>query len=337
MQRDNDLLRQPTLTDMIRDFDTDGGLKLVNAGILPEKSVVGQSITWDIERAQRDVAQFEGKHSKSTPRKLSVIGQRAANLARSFKSTQIAGSYLMDLRNPGTMDRQRIAQDEVGRETLQLRNVFDRQDEFMIAGAIQGLLNITIDGIAHSIDYGFAADHKFAPATPAANIPTLWSDPTADVIDDLTRILKRVALDSGAALSDAWTSRDVIAAILKNNAFLNYFGQTPAGAEAIRTGTISGFFGLNWHVYEGTYQNDGGPVTLHVPAEKIIFTPPARPENYMAVGTDVAKDGEALTEVQGLYEYSTVTDDPPGINLFAGKVRLPIIRRPDVFATASVL
>lgn len=332
---DVELLKLETLIGMINDFQP-GDLRLSSSGILPAQAGPGQSFNWDILGIQRDVDTFEGKMSPAGIRKLSVLKNQSAVLARTFKSTFVPGSVLIDLRNPGSDMRQRIAEDTVGRELQALARLIDRQNEFMVSQALQGTLSMTIDGVAHVVSYGFTGSHIL---TVGGGIPVAWTTPAADIVADIRTIKVRIAEDSGFQAATVWTSTEVIESLIKNDFVNSYFASTPAGVQALTEGTIGRFMGLNWIAYDGTYKDSAGVVQRFIPKNKLIVTPGPDPEwGFFRQGSDVVPtdDQRDMQEVVGRYAYSKVEVNPASIGLYAGEVRLPIIRIPDALVVATV-
>jgi len=330
---DVELLRLESLIGMINDF-RESAPRL--SGVLPEQSGPGQTFNWDILGIQRDVDTFEGLRSPAGPRKLTVVGNRSATLARTFKSTFVPGSVLIDLRNPGSESRQRIAEDTVGRELQQLSKLIDRQNEFMASQALQGSLAMTIDGVAHTVNYGFSGSHVL---TVGGGIPASWALPASDIVEDIKNMKIRIAEDSGFVPTTVWTSEEVINFLIKNDFVNSYFASTPAGVQALTEGTIGRFMGLNWIAYNGTYKDSAGAIKRFIPANKLIMTPTPDAEwGFFRKGSDVVPtdDKRDIQEVVGRYAYSTISENPASIGLYAGEVRLPIIRIPDALVVATV-
>lgn len=334
---DLDLLRRVPITRVINAFQV-GDLPFKASGILPEEDVQGDVAKWDIRGISRDVGTFEGKHSPAGTRKLDVIGQQIATLARTFKSTLIQGSWLTGLRRVGSDDLQPLAEEQIARAALGLRQVIDRQDEFMIAQALQGTLAMTIDGIAHSIDYKIPASHQLSVG---AGIPVAWSDPSANVMRDINSIKDLVAKDSGYSVATAFCSSKVIEYLISNEATLGFFGSTPAGVQALTEGRIGRFMGINWVAVDQRYiASDGVTATRYLDEKKVVFVPtPNTDWGSFGVGTDVVpEDGDAgMKEVRGLYAYTRGKHNPASVELFAGKVRIPMLRTPSAVVVAQVV
>lgn len=333
---DVELLRQEALIDMINEFQP-GELRLSQSGILPRQEGAGRQFAWDILGIERDIPKLEGLHAPARPRKLQVIKQQSARLARSFKSVHVPASLLIDLRNPGSDQRQRVAEDTVGRELRALSMAIDRTNEFMIAGALQGSLTLDLDELSHTIDYGFSASHILSIGS---GIPLAWDDQAANVVKDIRSFRTLIEEDSGFSAGTVWTSSEVIDALIRNDFVNSYFASTPAGVQALTEGQIGRFYGLNWVAYDGTYKDSNGDVQRYIPKNKLIVTPAPNDDwGFMRVGSDAVPtdDGMSAMERIGRYSYADVLKNPAAIALFAGEVRLPVIRIPDAVVVATVL
>lgn len=329
---DIELLKQEKLTGIIREFQP-RNLRLVESGILPVQTKGGHSAAWDIESIPRDLGTFEGRHSPAGMRSMLTVGQQNASLIRTFKSKTMQGSLLIDLRLPGTDDRQVVAQDEVTRNLRDLQMLIDRQNEFLIAGALQGSLAVTVDKVPLTISYGFTVDLNLNLTIGGAgnNVPLAWTDPTSDIIGDITKLKVSMTEQSGFDPRTVWTSSEVIAAMMKNNKIVSIIGGTSAAAEAVRTGTIAEFMGMRWIAYDGAFKNSAGAITRYIDKRDIIMVPdPSDEWGLMNVGSDAipTDDKRGIREVMGRYAYSTLVENPASIAIFAGEKRLPIIRNP---------
>lgn len=325
---------------MINDFEV-SDLQLTASGVLPVRGGMGDNKSWDIKVVNRDVDSFEGKYSPAGTRKMTVIKHQTAALIKTFKSTFVPGQILMDLRQPGGTQRQVVAQNKIAEETQELSELIDRQNEFLIAKALQDDLSVTIDDIAHDVEYFFPAGHKLlTPGGAGNNVDVSWTDPGADVVHDVRVFKQLISEDSGFTPATVWCSDEVIEALIKNDFIGQYFASTPAGTEFLREGQISRFMGLNWRPYMNTYVDADGNVQRYIPADTIIITPNPNPTwGEFWKGSDVipTDDKQGMHEVQGRYAYSELTTNPPSVALYAGEVRLPIIKRPNAIVVAKVI
>ncbi len=337
---DVELLRQEELIGMINDFEV-SDLQLSASGILPVRGGMGDTKSWDIKVIQRDVDSFEGKYSPAGTRKMTYIKHQTAALIKTFKSVFVPGQILVDLRDHGSNQRQVVAQNRISEEAQELSALIDRQNEFLIAKALQDDLSVVIDDIAHDVEYFFPAGHQLLTVGGGGNnAPVSWSDNGADVVADIRRWKTLIAEDSGFTPTTVWTSDEVIEHLIKNDFVAQYFASTQAGTEFLREGTVSRFMGLNWRTYQNTYVDSAAAVQRYIPANKIIMTPnPNATWGEFWKGSDVipTDDKNGLHEVQGRYAYSELSTNPPAIALYAGEVRLPIIKRPNAIINAVVI
>jgi len=336
---DLDLLRIETMIAMIREFEPED-LAFTRAGILPRVESRGQDRTWDILGVPRDISTFEGKTAPATPRKLQVIGNRTSRLARTFKSARVPGSVLIDLRAPGTSDTRLTAENEIARALRDGANLLDRQNEFMIAKALQGSLTIKIDGLDHTINYGIPTANIFGLALPdPQKIAIAWNDPSSNIPKDVRRIRRAVSTGTGRIVRHAWCTEQTIEALIQNDFVSQYFQSTPAGVQALTEGTIARFWGMSWHEIPGTYIDDAGVVQRFMPDGRIVFTPePSEEWGHFDVGSDYVPndDRRGIREVVGRYAYPNVDINPAAVQAFYGEVRLPILRIPGAVGMADV-
>lgn len=336
MDQDIDLLTQPSMTELIREFK-EGPLPLMNAGLFPMQPIEGRIATWDIEKVKRDIPVFTGPQGAALPRETEVIDVQESRMLRWFQSTQIKGGTLIGLRRPGTTQFQQIAEDDVGKKTRSLRRARDRAMEFTIARALTGTIDITLNGLAHNISMAFDPSHIL---TIGSGIPLAWDDPAADITIDLSKIKVLPMEDAGYPIWRAYTSPEVMEAMIRNDFVQTYFASTNHGSDFMREGKIGRFWGIDWFEYSATFKPDGGSPTRYIDKRKIVFVPEPDGEwSELQTGTDVipADDRRDVQEVSGMYSYTKINDNPAGITVFAGDNWLPVIKIPDAVVVATVL
>lgn len=338
---DVSLLRQENLTDLIREFQPED-LLFIKSGLFPSRSQMGNTHLWDVLGQPRDIGTFEGIHSPAGPRNLQIIRQQTAQLIRTFKSAAVQGSLLIQLRQPGSNSMQRVAEDTIARELKAHSELIMRQDEFLMARALTGQIAVTIDKLAHTIDYGFTTDSNRNLTIGGAgnNVPVAWSTTTANIIEDIRKLKKFHANNSGFMPKRVWTTTDVIAAMLRNDDLQTFFGSTESGVRALEEGMIKRFMGMDWIAYDSSFINAASNVENYIDPNQILMVPEPNTEwGYMAEGSDaIPKDDKrGINEVQGMYSYSTLVENPASIGIFAGKVRLPVIRIPLAVSVTRVL
>lgn len=340
MNMETQLLHQETLTGMIRDFKGSGAnLKR----FFPKgEQIRGRAHNWDIVRVLRTLGNVVGPHSPATVQKHEVIAKGKATLARSFESMRLQGSMLLNLRNPGSLELQDIAKDQLGRDVKSLSGIMDRLDDYMAINALQGSLTLTVEGVADVVDYHFSASHKLTVggAELAADVLTVaWSDPGANIVRDVGAMIQKVLEDSGYLPVAALITPEVEQYLLQNDQFVTIMKSTPAGVEAYKAGKIGHCLGLDWQSIGDAYKDSSGTVTRFLGAGKMILVPPADPDVLSWVtGTDAIPTPDLMSqqEVAGRYAYTALDVNPVATKLFAGDVRFPEIKIPDAMLLATV-
>ena len=336
MDMDVDLLTQPSMTRMIQDFKP-GPLPLTTSGLFPVQLVEGRVAEWDIEKVLRDIPVFVGPLSAAVPRETETIDVQESRMVRWFQSTQVKGGTLIGLRRPGSNEFQTIAEDDIGRKTRSLRRSRDRAVEFTMAGALQDSIDITLGGIDISITMDIPAAHKL---TIGGGIPLDWNNPAADITTDLTKIKRLPVENAGYPIWRAFTSPEVMNAMIRNDFIQTYFASTPAAGDFMREGKIGVFWGIEWIEYDATFKPEGGSVTRYIDKNRVIFVP--RPDgewSELQNGTDVipTDDRRDMQKVSGIYSYTKINDNPAGVTIFAGDNWLPILKIPEAVVMADVL
>jgi hypothetical protein len=338
---DVDLLKRENIIGIIDEFEREE-MAFSGSGVLPVQSGPGQLFGWDIMALRRDIAGLQGRHSQAQPRQLTAIGHQDVTLARSFLSRGLPGSVFMDLRDPGSDSRQSAAEDTVARELREMDSDIARVNEFLIAGALQGTIVTTIDGLPLSIDYQIpAATNVFTiGGAPAVNIPVTWEDPSADIVDDLRRMKRAIQRGSGRPAKQAWASSRTIAAMTKNDTVKDFFRGTANASQVLREGTLGRFMGLDWREVDTVFEDNVGALQEFLPEERIIVTPaPSADWGFMREGSDIvpADDRQSMEEVVGRYGYSNLEVNPALLQLFMGEIRLPVIRIPAALVIANII
>ncbi len=337
---DVDLLRRESLTTLVKDFKTDPKLLLMNANIFgtPEQ-VEGDTTKWDVETVERDLGDFEGPDSPATPRKLTKIGEKTATLLRAFKSKRIPGNQLINLRNPGSVARSRVAQDFVGREELSLRRYVDRIREWAYAKALQGVITGNSDSVPFTITMGIPTENIFGRALGSPqDIPQDWDDPGADIITDLEKIIDSIEVNHGYTPKTAYTSRRVIKSMVNNDVIQFVLSGSSKGREMLEKGSIGHFWGIDWVPYTQT-SKAGAVVTRHLDDRRVVFVPEADGEWSSAYeGSEVipADDGDSMIEVFGLNSYSETKKNPTGAVIYIVYKFLPVLKVPGAITYADV-
>lgn len=332
-----EILRQEALTKMISDF-RDPNLPLINTGFANGQTVQGDAFQWDVKKRSGKVGPFNTRTGSATPRDLEVYGNRGAMLATTFAEKSVKAVTLRNLRNPGSETLQRIAEDEIGRATMQNAKELDRENELMIAGCLQGVFSIKIQNgnktLSHSIDYGLAVSHKPTPAN--------WDNPATDISSAIQSYKTLIGEEAGFDAKFAITSPEVIAKIKLNTHYKDLWKSTDFGVQLAKTGRIEQLEGLTWIIDDKSYvDDDGSTLKRFIDTKKVVFCPAPDTEWMELVKGSYVAPSETgqlpVKEVFGRFSWSKIDDNPPRIILRYGEVRLPVLYVPNALVVATVL
>jgi hypothetical protein len=307
-------------------------LKFVSAGI-PVEGVSGDKVEWDIEEPNNEIDKgFVHQSSQSQPTQFTKVGHRVANALTTFVHKPIDGGKLLNLRVPGTKERN--ARRLIAREQdAMVRAYGARRDEWMIASMLKGTLTFTLEGVAQTIDYGIGATHKPDKSAGGDNEP--WSTTTTDILNHVTDWKELIVADSGQEPTTMWLNSQTAMYLVENDLLQTYFASTAAGVLMVREGAIQRLFGLNIVIYDGAYY-DGGS-TKFIPDNYVMMTPDFDAEWISMVhGSNLIPFGDDLEEVEGIAMYQESIKDPIGIKMYLKYTRLPILKVPNAVIYALV-
>ena len=184
------------------------------------------------------------------------------------------------------------------------RHVHNRLDLAVGEVISSGKLVLTdeTDGFSTEVDYG----------VPAANLPTastLWSNPGADVIADLTAWTDAYAAANGTGPATVIMDRSVLRSLQKNTGLIGYVGTNRGSLTVEEVKTLLGSeFGVEVETVSGSYNVDGKQVPV-LPADKVVFLP-ANPDDLVKVTLGVTATALELVE-DSRAEFSF--EEAPGI------------------------
>ncbi|HEV3029639.1 MAG TPA: major capsid protein, partial [Planctomycetota bacterium] len=293
----------------------------------------------DIKHVRRDVSTFEHRHSPAGKRDLTVLGTQHATLAKTFKSKPLVGDLWLDVRQPGTLERQTLMENQMALELEDYAMLMSRQDNYLISQALQGSIAMQFGEQNITVDYGIPASNKFSTAD--ATIPVDWENPDADILTDLKNMKLAISRNSGRTARFAWCSSRVMTALLNNENVREFVGRSVIGAQILEQGYVTNLMGLDWRISDETYTDEnGGNVTPYLDEKTIVIHPsPDREWGCFRIGSATVpkNDGSGLVEVIGKYAYSGLERNPAAITLYTGYVRLPLIKVPAALARAKVI
>lgn len=317
------ILEPTVLTGLIEKFTAPP--ESVATAMFTRQSYPEVTAKWDViqgsrERATPTLPNREGKLVSQLG-----VGQKTASFIYVREKKAFEPTTLRWLRTPGELSAKN-AEAAVRREVVDLNNRLERLVESYCWEALKGQIVIDEPDIKATVDYGFDVTH-----TPTAG--TLWDDTTnADIIGNVKAWQKMVAEDSGFPLTDVYLSSDTMELVWKNTG-VRYLFTDRFKEEYYSKGSISGLLGLNWHIFDGGYV-DNGSFVPYIPSTHVIMI--AGGGNPFLLLEGLSADEDAPTSHTGKFSKTWESKDPSGRFILLEYNFIPVIQRVENVVYAEV-
>lgn len=221
-----------------------------------------------------------------------------------------------------------------------LTRLFDDQVELIKASYITmermrmealttGAITLASDGQAYSYDYGLEDSQK-------KTVATSWSDPTADIIGEITDIVEK-AKANGVVLTRAICNASVAKYFRTNNAIKNAVYVFANGTVNVTTARALDYIynetGVSIYVYDNVYVNENGEAIKYVPDDTFVMIPDGElGKTHVGITPEESDLMNSLTaEVALVDNYIAVTThkehDPVNVEMKVSMVGLPSFER----------
>lgn len=221
-----------------------------------------------------------------------------------------------------------------------LTRLFDDQVELIKASYITmermrmealttGTITLASNGQAYSYDYGVEASQK-------KTVATSWSDPSADIIGEITNWMEE-AKANGITLTRAIVNSSVAKHFRTNTALKNAIYVFANGTVNITTAKALEYIynetGLSIYVYDNVYVNEEGNTIKYVPDDTMVMLPDGElGKTHVGVTPEESDLMNSLTaEVSLVDNYIAVTThkehDPVNVEMKVSMVGLPSFER----------
>ncbi len=251
----------------------------------------------------------------------------------------ILGEYdQLKLRNA-----EQEARDLLLNDAVRIARQIETRFEFARGQAlVEGKVTLAENGVFAEVDFGRKAEHSVAPAT-------LWSNhATSTPVDDLQAWRDVYVATNGAAPGRIWTSTAVRNHLLRNAQIIGMvYSQGTVNTTMVTVTMMNQVlvdFGLPAiEVYDAQAINTAGASARIIPADKVLFLPPAGvPLGSTLWGTTLeaqeAEYGIAATDqpgvVVGAFKQKTT---PIRVYTIGSAIGLPILGNPNATLVADVL
>ena len=334
-------LHWEALTGVVRQFDVPAG-QFYFVQNTPSRDIAGDVFSWDTLKQAINVDDvFTQRDGTAEAVRGNDYGKKTAVLVHSFKSRTLDAGTLMQLRAPGTNDRDSRALLMEEQQTLQWR-YGTYLDEWMITRAMTGTLTVKLGNVRQNVSYNITY------GVPTSHTPTsaaTWSAVGTNILTDLLNFKRIIARDSGLQAKTALCNQGVMNYMLRNTDLINWMGQTPLSLQIQANGHITRLAGLDFVVYDAHFADTTVTDQFNTPFianDRLLVIPDWSARWCELVRGTVPIPNSDLTGFvetnpgSGPVMWSRVTDSPTGVTLYYRYARLPVIRRPEAFVYATV-
>ena len=213
--------------------------------------------------------------------------------------------------------------------TVLLEGAAARREQMRMMALTTGAISITANGQNFDFDYGMPSTHK-------VTVTTSWSNPDADIWNDILTGLDTIENDTGVRPTRALCDRKTWNSMLKNNVFKKSIVKDQA---TINDRQLKQYlmdqFGIEVVVYSKRYNNDSKSATKYVPDDTFVMFPSGSlgttwfgttPEESDLMGKAVAN--VSITDV-GVAVTSINKADPVNVETKVTMISLPSFEAAD--------
>lgn len=197
-----------------------------------------------------------------------------------------------------------------------------------------GTITLSSNGGSYNYDYGLANDQKY-------NASTAWSDPKADIIGDIQKIVDAYKA-KGVTLTRAVCNSTVAKYFRTNEAIKNAIYVMANGTVNVGTANAIAYLtqetGIRFAVYDNVYVDEDGKTVKYVADDTVVFLPDGdlgnthmgtTPEesdlqNSNVANVSIVDDGVAVT--------TSRMSDPVNVETKVSMVALPSFEEADKIA-----
>lgn len=321
---DLEILKQTVLTGIIEKFvapPESVGRAMFNSVRNPETVAEWDVIKGSRQRGAPTLPNREGKLVNPLG-----VGKRSATFIYYREKKAFEPTTLRWLRTPGELARAN-AEAAVRREVTDLNNRLERLIESYCWDALKGTITINEPDVKATVNMGFDATHK-----PTAG--TLWSDTlNADIIGDVKAWKKLIKADSGYSATDVYANSTTMEYVYQSDALRDLWTDKRKD-QYFETGEVTGLLGLNWHSYDGAYEDTSEVTQYYIPDGYIIMlTNTGRPFELLE---GPSADHDAPDMHVGKFSKSWIEKDPSARFFLIEYHFLPIVKYVDQVIYAQV-
>ena len=192
-----------------------------------------------------------------------------------------------------------------------------------------GTVTLGSNGQAYSYDYGVPADQK-------VDVTKVWSDPSADIIGDITKFVEDMKA-KGVVITRAVCNSSVAKNFRTNNAIKNAIYVFANGTVNVTTARALDYIynetGISIYVYDDVYVNESGQAVKYVPDNTLVLMPEGTLGNtHFGVTPEESDLSNSLKAEVSIIENGVAvttygTEDPVNVETKVSMVALPSFER----------
>lgn len=192
-----------------------------------------------------------------------------------------------------------------------------------------GTITMASNGQAYSYDYGVPTDQK-------VDVSTVWSDPSADIIGDITKFVEDMKA-KGVTITRAVCNSSVAKNFRTNTALKNAIYVFANGTVNITTARALDYIynetGISIYVYDNVRVNENGEAVKYVPDNTLVLMPEGTLGNtHFGVTpeeSDLVSLGTAKVSIvdNGIAVTTYGTEDPVNVETKVSMYALPSFER----------
>lgn len=192
-----------------------------------------------------------------------------------------------------------------------------------------GTVTLGSNGQAYSYEYGVPADQK-------VDVTTVWSDPNADIIGDITKFVDDMKA-KGVVITRAVCNSSVAKNFRTNTALKNAIYVFANGTVNVTTARALDYIynetGISIYVYDDVYVNESGQAVKYVPDNTLVLMPEGTLGNtHFGVTPEESDLSNSLKAEVSIIENGVAvttygTEDPVNVETKVSMVALPSFER----------
>jgi len=311
--------------------------------------VAGRNSSYKKVRSTRAVSQLTDYDGSSKEVDTPAEGETLVTLLHSKESIRHQAVLLQQLTGAQNPARQQKAIETVARRTAEFRRRFQNHRLASVYSMLGlGHIYYNASGQLLNSNTGNAVDVNFQPTTGNAGVGA-WNTSSTDIAGQIEELEQTMEQDNGLLPVHVLYGKNVPYYLSTNDSVKNLLNGVPSFAEAfLRNGLPDGLLGKTW--WPGRrmwFEDESGSKKEFFGDNSIALFPEPTFDWYelqegsyivptdIAVSSDAAEAAANIAEVNGMFSYAVIKDDPVSIKQVMGDTWLPVCKVPGAIRIVS--